>query len=112
MAITNKALAEGVQLTNAAATYYTAPALTTTILKKLTVTNSTAGAVSLTVYLVPSAGTAGVTNIVTSAKSIAAGAVYEAYEAENHVLNPGDTLQAFASAGASLTLRASGIEIV
>jgi hypothetical protein len=112
MAITNKTLVEGVQLTAVVVSYYTPAALTTCVLKKLTATNSTAGAIALTVYLVPSGGAPGVTNIVTSAKSIAAGATYEVYEAENHVLQPGDSLQAFASAGASLTLRASGIEIV
>lgn len=112
MAITNKTLNEGAQLTTAAAIYYTAPALTTAVIKKLTITNSTGGAVSVTIYLVPAAGAAGVTNIVTSAKSILAGAVYEAYECENHVLMPGDTLQALASANTSLTLKASGIEIV
>lgn len=112
MAITNKNLNEGAQLTASAATYYTAPSNTRTVLKKVTVCNSTAGAVTFTAYKVPSGGTAGVTNIVTSAKSIAAGATYEAFELENHVLMPGDTLQAFAGSAASLTMAVSGIEIV
>ena len=112
MAITNKTLNEGAQLTTSAATYYTAPALTTTVIKKLTITNSTGSTVSVTLYLVPSGGSAGVTNIITSAKAILAGAVYEAYECENHVLMTGDTLQALAGSAASLTLKASGIEIV
>ena len=112
MAVTNKKLVEGSQLTTSAATYYTAPANTTTILKKVTVTNTTAGAVSLTMYLVPSGGSAGNANMITDAKAIAAGATYEVYEAENHVLMTGDFLQALASAGASLTLQASGIEVV
>lgn len=112
MATTNKKLVEGSQLTTSAATYYTAPANTTTVLKKLTITNTSSGAVTVTIYLVPSGGSAGAASEVTPAKSIAAGAVYEAYEAENHVLMTGDTLQALASAATSLTLQASGIEIV
>ncbi len=112
MAITNKTLVEGSQLTTSAATYYTAPALTTTVLKKVTVTNTTASTASLTLYLVPSGGTAGAANTVTSAKAILAGATYEAYEAENHVLSPGDFLSALAGTSSALTLKASGIEIV
>jgi hypothetical protein len=73
MATTNKKLVEGALLTAAVATYYAAPALTSTLLKKVTVTNSTASVQVLTLYLVPAAGAAAATNIVTSAKSIAAG---------------------------------------
>jgi hypothetical protein len=112
MATTNTSLVEGSQLTTSAASYYTSPANTTTIVKKCTVTNTSAGALTVTIYLVPSGGSAGATNTVTSAKSIAAGATYEAYECENHVLLAGDTLQALASAASSLTLKASGIQIV
>ncbi len=61
------------QLTNAAATYYTAPANTKVVLKKLTFTNTDTVARTVTVYLVPSGGTAGVTNILVSARAIAAG---------------------------------------
>ena len=112
MATTNVSLVEGSQLTTSAATYYTSPSNTTTIIKKLTVTNTSAGAVTVTIYLVASGGSAGAANTVTSAKSIAPGATYEAYECENHVLAPGDTLQALASSGASLTLKGSGIQVV
>lgn len=112
MATTNKPLVEGAQLGTSAGVLYTAPTNTTTIVKKLTVTNTSAGAVTVTIYLVPAAGTPGAANTVTSAKSIAAGATYEAYEAENHVLAAGDSLQALAGAATSLSLKASGIEIV
>lgn len=112
MAVTNMPLVEGAQLTAAAATYYTAPQNTTAIVKKLTVTNTSAGAVTVTLYKVPSAGTAGAANTITSAKSIAPGATYEAFEFENHVLAAGDMIQALASAAASLTLAASGLQIV
>jgi hypothetical protein len=112
MATTNTSLAEGSQLTAATATYYTSPANTTTIIKKLTVTNTSASAATLTLYLVASGGSAGASKTVTSAKAIAAGATYEAFEAENHVLLPGDTLQALSGTASALTLKASGIQVV
>mgnify|MGYP003346768828 CR=1 FL=1 len=38
--------------------------------------------------------------------------VYEAFEAEGHVLMTGDSLQAFADTGSQVTIQASGVEIV
>lgn len=108
--LTPKRLVEGSQLTGSAVTYYTAPAKTKTILKKLTLTNTSAGAVTATVYLIPSGGTAGDANTLKKAVSIAAGATYDCAEAVNHVLEPGDFLQALASAGTAVTLMASGVE--
>jgi len=98
-------LIEGVQLTGSAATYYTAPVLATVRIGKLTFCNSTGGAVAVTLYLVPFAGTAGATNILWSAKTVAAGQTLECYEAEGHVLAPGDFISAL---GLNVTLQASG----
>lgn len=112
MATTNKPLNAGVQLATSASAAYTAPVNTTTILKKVTITNTSASAATVTLYVVTSAGTPGAANTVTSAKAIAAGATYEAYEVENHVLAAGDSLQALASAASALSLKVSGIEIV
>jgi hypothetical protein len=112
MATTNVSLVEGSLLTASAATYYTSPVNTTTLIKKLTVTNTTGSAVTVTVNLVPSGGTAQASNTVTPAIAVPAGRTYEVFEAENHVLAPGDTLQAFAGSAASLTLKGSGIQIV
>jgi Flp pilus assembly protein TadD len=106
--VTPKRLIEGSQLTGAAATYYTAPALTKTRIRKLTLNNTTGGAVAVTVYLVPSGGAAGVANAVWSAQTIAAGAKAECYEAEGHVLEAGDFISAL---GLSVTIQASGDEI-
>lgn len=111
MSILNICLVEGQALATSVTLYYTAPALTRTVLKKLTVCNSTVTASSLTVYLVPNGGSPDITNIITAARPVAAGQTYEAYEAENQVLMPGDSLQAFA-VNPDLTIMASGIEIV
>jgi hypothetical protein len=102
------------QLTIAAATYLTAGASTYATTKKVTVTNVTANAVTLTLYKVPNAGTAGATNTLVSAMVIPPntvnGGVKEIYEAENQTLAPGDTLQALAGTAAALNLNISGIQ--
>lgn len=96
------------QLTNSVATYITGPANSKIVIKQASFTNGTGGAVTITVHRVVSAGTAGATNIVIPARSIAAGAVDRAPELFNMVLNAGDTIQALASAAASINFTASG----
>lgn len=112
MAISPIRMVEGLQVANAATAYYTTPANSTVVLKKLTLTNTTATAVAVTIYLVNSGGTADAAHTVTYQKVIppnnVAGGVIEVYEAENHVLLAGDTLQAKADTAAAVTLIASG----
>lgn len=111
MPITPKRLVEGTVLTAAAVTQYTAPGLTTTVIKKVTVTNTTATAQTVTLYLIPAAGTAGAANTNTTVATVAANSGLELFLAENHVLMTGDFIQALASAVSSLTLMISGIEV-
>lgn len=108
MTTTAKRLVSGSQLTAAAATYYTAPALTRSIIKAAQLTNTTAGVVAVTMYLVPAAGSAGATNTVISARSIAAGETYNCPELVNAVLEPAGTIQGL---GLNVTLTVSGVEI-
>jgi hypothetical protein len=100
------------QLTTAAAVYYTAPANTKSLIKKLTFTNTTTGALTVTVYLVPNGGTPGATNILISAQPIAAGETWECFAAEGQVLQVGGTLQALASAATSITIQGAIAEVV
>lgn len=108
MTVTAKRLVNGSQLTGAAATYYTAPASTKAVVKSCAICNTTAGAIAVTVYLVPSGGTAGVTNAVISGLSVAANATYACPELVNQVIEAAGTLQAL---GANLTIVASGMEL-
>lgn len=108
MAQTAKRLISGSQLTGSAATYYTTPAATSTVIKKLVLINTTAAPVACTIYLIPSGGSAGVTNSVTVARSIGANESWSCPEAENMVLPTGGFLQAL---GLNVTIMASGIEI-
>lgn len=111
MTVSVKCLIEPAQAPAAVATQYTAPVGVRTIIDKFTGTNVTAGAVALTVYLVNAAGTAGVTNEIVAAKSLAAGECYTFPEIAGHVLNPGDFIAFLAAAAASITVRASGREV-
>jgi len=105
MSTTPTVLVAGVQLTGSAATYATGSAGNRTTIKSASVTNTTAGVVALTVYRVPSGGTAGASNTVISARSIAVGETYNCPELVNKVLHAGDTIQAM---GLNLSFDASG----
>lgn len=112
MARSAKVLNAGAQLTTSAASYYTVPAGTTSIIQSVVLTNTTGGALTATVHLVASGGTADATNTILSAKMLAAGETYIVPGAAGMVLVTGGTLQALASAGTSISLMAAGTEIV
>lgn len=111
MAVTAKALFNPLQVAAGETTQYTAAAGVRTIIDKFTGTNTTAGAVTLTVKLIESGGAAGASNTIVSARSLTAGETYTFPELVGHVLNPGDKISTLASAGASITVRASGREV-
>ena len=103
-------MVDGSQLTASAATYYTAPANTFATIAACTLTNTTGGAITATLYLVPNGGTAGVTNCILSARTLAAGESFNVGSAIGQTLPAGGTLQALASATTSITLVCSGYE--
>ena len=103
------ALQPGIQLTATAAAIITCAANTQVIVKRAVFTNVTAGAITITVYRVPSAGTPGATNTLIGDYSISANTSYVSPELANMVLNPGDTVQALASAATSINAFASGL---
>ena len=80
------------------------------IIDKFTAVNTTAGALTLSVNLVVQAGTAGPTNLIVKAKSIAANETYTFPELVGHYLMPGGFISTLASA-TGLTIRASGREL-
>ena len=111
MSVTPKTIVPA-QLATTATTYYTAPANVRSIIRKVTFTNPTAGAVTVTVYLVPSGGAAGATNVLVSAMSVGAGETFECFEAQGQVLQAGGLLQALCSAASSLTILGAVAEVV
>jgi len=109
MAINGKPLAGGT-LTTSTATYYTAPAAVKARIDAFAVANFSASPATFTLWLVPSGGSAGNSNILVSARSIAAGASARVPEAINQWILGGGTIQMSASAGSAITVTASGIE--
>ena len=107
-----KSLVNGVNLTNSAATYYTAPASTKAIVKKATFCNDHTSPVTVTVNLVPSAGSAAYGNAITKTKALAAGETWSCPDVENHVMETGGFISMVASVDAKVGVRISGFEVV
>jgi hypothetical protein len=95
-------------LTGSATAVYTSSgnnAVTTMYLCNFSVTDRT-----VSIYLVPSGGTAGTGNIIYQNVTIAAGDTY-IIDTERLVLGNGDTIQALASATASVTMTVSYVGV-
>jgi hypothetical protein len=82
-----------------------------TIIDKFTGTNTTAGAVTLSVNLVTAADTAADRNLIVKTKSLAAGETYTFPEIVGQVLEPAGFISTIAGAATSITIRASGREV-
>lgn len=110
MAVTITPLFEPVQIANAATVYFTAQVPTQ--IQKLTVANpSNTTAYSVTLYWVPNAGAAGVTNAIQTTRFIQALETWDAWPFIGHVLNPGDAIAALASVAAKLNFFGSGTQV-
>jgi len=109
MTVTALCIIESKDAANATTTQYTATGNTRTIIDKFTGTNYSGGVQTLTVYLVPSGGSANNSNLM-KAKALAAGECYVFPEIVGHTLNPGDSIQTAASAASSINIRSSGRE--
>jgi len=110
MTVTAKCLVEVTQLTNAETSVYTATKVTA-ILDKVTATNVSGSAATITCHVVASGGTAGSTNAVVNGKTLQANETYGFPELVGQVLNQGDFLSVLAGTGAALNFRVSGREV-
>ena len=111
--INPKRLFTPAQLTAAEATYYT-PSLTLSvscIVKKLTLTNTTAADVTVTIRVVPDLITGSDVNALWNAVTVSANTTKDCPDIVNQVLNPGDSLKMLASVAASVTAIGSGVEV-
>ena len=107
----NKTLIDGVQLTASAASLYTSPANGGgTRVVAFTATNDGAATETYTLHIVPSGGTAGATNILVKAKSLAVSEDDSPIAIVNQLVPAGGTIQALASTTLKIAVRASGIE--
>lgn len=111
MSVLAKPLINSKYASNPAATEYTTPDKTRTIIDKFTATNTDSGALTLTVHIVSSGGSASSANMILKAVSIAAGATRDCTELQNQILKEGDFVSVLASTGDKIVIRASGREI-
>lgn len=97
------------RLTNSAAAYYTSPAGVWTQITALGCVNTDTSVRAITIYLVPTGGSAASATITTSARSVLIGDNYNGQNEYGMVLNPGDALWAFASTTNVVNIFASGL---
>ena len=109
--LTPKAIVNGVNLTAAAVTYYTAGSGIRVVIKKATFVNDHTAAITVTINLVPSGGSATYANALIKTHSIAAGDTWTCYEMENHMLEAGGFISMLASTTAKIGCRISGYEV-
>ncbi|MDV7446171.1 hypothetical protein R4514_05300 [Acinetobacter baumannii] len=77
---------------------------------KCTITNTSSSAVTFSLHLV-SSGSAGTSNQIIKDQSVASGSVYLCNEIVGHILGPGSSFSAIASAANALVICVSGREI-
>ena len=110
MAVTPKVLIASKEAEGAQTTQYTA-AGARAIIDKFTVTNTTAGNVSISVNLVSAGDVVSLANLITNTRVVAPNETYTCPELVGHVLDAGGFISTLASAATSLTIRCSGREI-
>ena len=83
-----------------------------TIIDKFTVTNTSAANATISVNLIPSAGSASDANLVIKTRAIAPNETYTCPELIGQVLENGGFISTIAGTATALTISASGREIV
>ena len=94
-------------ITTGVTTLYTVPASTRTLVKEFSIANTTAAAINVRVFLVPSAGSAGTSNAFIYDIPVPANNALQ-YDGVQ-IMNAGDTVQ-IQAASTGLTITASGAE--
>jgi hypothetical protein len=110
--IVDKPLMDPAQVAASATTYYTVPTGVRTKITKLVFCNpSSVVAYTVSVWAVPSGGSAGDSTAIVVNKTLQALETYESYEVEGLTLEPGATLRAAASSASAITMHMSGLEM-
>lgn len=104
------AIVPATQLTNSAAGLYTSPAGVWTQIVSLTCQNTDVTSHQVTFYLVPAAGSAGSTNVITNAQALSPKQSWNDPFVYGKVLNPGDALWGLADTGAVVNVFAAGVQ--
>ena len=106
MTVTATVLIPSKSAETAQTTQYTAVA-GTTIIDKFTAVNTGATAYTISVNLVTSGGTAGITNLITQTKTLQPTEVYTFPEIVGHILTGGSFISTIAN-NTAITIRSSG----
>jgi hypothetical protein len=109
MAFTEKRLGASAPADTNNATLYTVPAATTAVMKSLRICNVTSSDATCRVFLVPSGGSAGVTNAIYYDFTVPANSTLS--DDGFHVLATGGTIVVRSSVADTLTFTASGAEV-
>ena len=110
MTVSIKVLIPAKQAESSQTTQYTATNCKA-IIDKFTVTNTSAGNVTISVNLVTGGGSPAASNLILDTRAIAPDECYTAPELVGQALEPGGFISTIASSAAALTIRASGREI-
>ena len=110
MTVTTKVLIAAKTAENSQTTQYTATGLTA-IIDKMTATNYSAAAATISVNLVTAADTAGNQNLIVKTKTLQAGETYTFPEIVGQVLAPNGFISTIAGAASAINIRASGREV-
>ncbi|MBB2200705.1 hypothetical protein [Gluconacetobacter tumulisoli] len=90
---------------------YTSPGGVVTRIDALGVCNVVAVPVQVTIYLVPSGGSAGPANVTSFNQTILPGQSWNSPNEVGKVLAPGDAIAVVATAAAALTISAGGLQV-
>lgn len=110
MTITVRNIIPRKQAESTQTTQYTATNVTT-VIDKVTVTNTSALNVTFSVNLVAASGTPGNNNLVMKTRTIAPNETYSCVELVGQVLEAGGFISTLAGTASALTISASGREI-
>lgn len=97
------------QLPATLALIYTCPSARAVLIKHAVFCNTSGGAVTVTVEIVPSGGSSGNAAMVMDAVSVGSKATYVSPEMDGVVLQTGDSIYASASAGSAISANIYGI---
>ena len=110
MTVTVKVLIPATIASNSQTTYYTATGVKA-IIDKMTCTNYSAAAATLSINLVTSGDTAGNQNLIVKTKTLQAGECYTCPEVVGASLDAGGFISTIAGTATAINIRASGREV-
>ena len=99
------------QMVTTVATLYTVPNNRTTVITRISFTNTSATDWYVELYLVPSGGAASDANKIVDQEYVASGETLSPIQLEGQVLPENSTIQGLAEAATSITVIGSGTEV-